>query len=205
MRQSMKRFHVYDMAATCLFVATKVEESTRRIKDFINACAQKAAKNDKLTLEEGSKDFIKWKDTMLCNEVILLETLCFDLTIEHPHTCLLDFQTQLNVSGSILRKAWMILYQSCGSPLCVLYSPKTVAGAALLLASEFSSETLENSWWDQIDLDGSIIHEIASDMLSYYLEPYTKKVSSAVNSPHRSNSSQQSPVNHHNHITKPTS
>lgn len=43
------------MAATSLFVATKVEESTRRIKDFINACAQKAAKNDKLTLEEGSK------------------------------------------------------------------------------------------------------------------------------------------------------
>ncbi|CAO3629543.1 unnamed protein product [Cunninghamella blakesleeana] len=206
MRQSMKRFHVYDMAATSLFVASKVEENTRRIKDFINACAQKASKNDKLTLEEGSKDYMKWKDTMLCNEVILLETLCFDLTIEHPHMCLLEFQNQLNVSGSILRKAWMILYQSCGSPLCVLYSPKIVAGAALLLAGEFSSESLDDMWWNQIDLDGSVIHEIASDMLSYYLEPYAKRSSSTVNSPYRSNSSHQSPTNNnHSYTIKPAS
>lgn len=43
------------MAATSLLVAAKVEESTRRIKDFVNACAQKAAKNDKLVLDENSK------------------------------------------------------------------------------------------------------------------------------------------------------
>ncbi|CEI89741.1 hypothetical protein RMCBS344292_04090 [Rhizopus microsporus] len=80
MRQSMKRFHVYDIAATSLFVATKVEECTRRMKDIVTACAQKAQKNDKLSLEEDSKDFIRWKETLLHYEVILLETLCFDLT-----------------------------------------------------------------------------------------------------------------------------
>lgn len=58
----------------------------------------------------------------------------------------------------ILFDILLSIIDRCGSPLCVLYSPKTVAGAALLLASEFSSEALENAWWDQIDLDGSIIH-----------------------------------------------
>lgn len=33
---------------------------------------------------------------MLCNEVVLLETLCFDLTVEHPHTPLLEMEHQLN-------------------------------------------------------------------------------------------------------------
>lgn len=44
-----------DIAATCLFVATKVEECTRRLRDIVIACAQKGQKNDKLKLEEDSK------------------------------------------------------------------------------------------------------------------------------------------------------
>lgn len=75
---------------------------------------------------------------MLFNEVILLETLCFDLTVEHPHSYLQHMETKLDgkavtkvlltkgrsqkepltlcfpvtiVSGSMLRKAWMLLYQ----------------------------------------------------------------------------------------------
>ncbi|KAI8098943.1 cyclin-like protein [Halteromyces radiatus] len=200
MRQSMKRFHIYDMAATSLFVATKVEESTRRIKDFVNACAQKASKNDKLILDEDSKDFIKWKDTMLCNEVILLETLCFDLSIQHPHTCLLAMETQLNIPGSMLRKAWMLLYQCCGSPLCVLYQPNIVAGAALLLASHLSSEPLEENWWELANLDGSMIHELASDMLGYYLDHYIKKSSSSSSSSSSSFlSSSPRPIHSNNH------
>ncbi|KAI8381579.1 cyclin-like protein [Radiomyces spectabilis] len=181
MRQSMKRFHVYDIAATSLFVATKVEECTRRIKDFVNACAQKAQKNDKLYLEEGSKDFVKWKDTMLHNEVILLETLCFDLSIEHPHINLLDYQNQLSVSSSSIRKAWMLLYQSLGQPICVLYRPNVIAAAALLLAAHLSSEQMKDNWWKVADVDIGQVHELAAEMLEYYVDRYIKKSSQ---SPH---------------------
>ncbi|KAG0184198.1 hypothetical protein DFQ28_011611 [Apophysomyces sp. BC1034] len=175
----MKRFHVYDIAATSLYVASKVEETPRRIKDFVNACAQKAQKNDALRLEEDSKDFMKWKDTMLHYEVILLETLCFDLAIEHPHTHLLELQSKFNV-----RKAWMLLFQSLGAPLCVLYHPKVVATAALLLATNLSSEELPENWWEDVDVDIGHAHELAADMLEYYTDHYIKKASSQ--SPHRS-------------------
>lgn len=80
------------MAATCLYLATKVEESARRMKDLVTACAQKAQKNDKLQLDENSKDFIKWQDTVLCNELILLETVCFDMTIDHPQAYLCELE-----------------------------------------------------------------------------------------------------------------
>jgi hypothetical protein len=33
---------------------------------------------------------------MLYNEIIVLETLCFDLSVEHPHLCLLELESQLN-------------------------------------------------------------------------------------------------------------
>lgn len=50
---------------------------------------------------------------MLCNEVVLLETLCFDLTVEHPHTPLLEMEHQLNSKYRLQR----------GQPLTALPSP----------------------------------------------------------------------------------
>ncbi|CAO3675900.1 unnamed protein product [Umbelopsis vinacea] len=55
MRYSMKEYHIYDIGATCLFLSTKVEENTRKLRDIVNACAQKAQKNEKLQLSEDSK------------------------------------------------------------------------------------------------------------------------------------------------------
>ncbi|KAI8972346.1 cyclin-like protein [Pilobolus umbonatus] len=195
MRQSMRRFHVYDIAATSLFVATKVEECTRRIKDIVIACAQKAQKNDKLTLEEDSKDFIKWKETVLHYEVILLETLCFDLSIQHPHTSLFELESQLKISSSCTRRAWMLLYQSLGAPLCVLYKPKVVAVAALLLASYLSTDQ-SRDWYDGLqDIDSVQVHELAAEMLEYYMDHYLiKNSSSQANSPHPSQN-----AHHHQH------
>ncbi|ORX47778.1 cyclin-like protein [Hesseltinella vesiculosa] len=169
MRQSMKRFHIYDMAATCLYVATKVEESTRRMKDFINVCAQKASKNDKVSLEENSKDFIRWKDTMLINEVVLLEVLCFDLAVEHPQNYLAKWLPKFNrkVPNSFGRKIWSLLYQCYGSPLCALQSPDSVAAAVILLASYLYGEHLPQYWWDQVDLDGPTVNDLATDLLQY--------------------------------------
>ncbi|KAG2198354.1 hypothetical protein INT46_008232 [Mucor plumbeus] len=192
MRQSMVRYHVYDIAATCLFVATKVEECTRRLRDIIIACAQKGQKNDKLKLEEDSKDFIRWKETLLYNEIIVLDTLCFDLSVEHPHLSLLELENQLTgqVSSSSIRKAWMLLYQSLGAPLCLLYKPKVVAAAALLLATNLSStDKLNENWFESLtDIDIGQVYELAVEMLEHYREHYLIKTStnSQANSPHPS-------------------
>lgn len=91
---------------------------------------------------------------MLYNEIIVLETLCFDLSVEHPHTSLLELENQLagQVSSSSIRKAWMLLYQSLGAPLCLLYRPKVVAAAALLLATNLSStDKLSENWFELLD------------------------------------------------------
>ena len=68
---------------------------------------------------------------MLNHEVILLETLCFDFAIEHPHTKLLEITKLLEMESKIqggthltigntdclivpsklVRIAWMLLYQ----------------------------------------------------------------------------------------------
>ncbi|KAL9544048.1 hypothetical protein PS6_008957 [Mucor atramentarius] len=202
MRRSMKYYHVYEIAATCLFVATKVEECTRRLRDIVIACAQKGQKNDKLKLEEDEKDFIRWKETLLYNEIIVLETLCFDLSVEHPHTSLLELENQLagQVSPSSIRKAWMLLYQSLGAPLCLLYRPKVVAAAALLLATNLSStDKLSENWFELLDdIDIGQVYELAVEMLEHYREHYLVKASSTTGASSQSNSPHPSQMQHTN-------
>jgi protein BUR2 len=107
-----------------LFLSTKVEENTRKLRDIVNACAQKAQKNEKLQLSEDSKvsfdticydsyawytmidqtdsqDFQKWKNTILFGEGIVLEAMCFDMSILHPHTCLIQFSSEIDGNASI--------------------------------------------------------------------------------------------------------
>ncbi|KAF9306423.1 hypothetical protein BGZ74_005968 [Mortierella antarctica] len=88
MRHSLTRFKFYDVGAACLYLASKTEESTRKFKDVIVACAQKAAKKD-VPFDDNSKEYRSWKDTIVHTEEVLLEALCFELTVEHPYHYLL--------------------------------------------------------------------------------------------------------------------
>lgn len=46
----------------------------------------------------------------------------------------------------------MLLYQSLGAPLCLLYRPKVVAAAALVLATNLSStDKLSDNWFELLD------------------------------------------------------
>lgn len=59
------------------------------------------------------------------------------------------------VTPSSIRKAWMLLYQSLGTPLCLLYKPKIIAAAAVLLGAKLSSsDRLSENWFEKLnDID----------------------------------------------------
>ena len=89
-RNGIPKLHHYQTAATALFLATKVEESCRKMKELILAFCRVAQKNPNLIIDEQSKDWWRWRDCILHNEDVLLETLCFDLTVESPHRQLFE-------------------------------------------------------------------------------------------------------------------
>lgn len=67
MRASLKqpkgdipKLHHYQVAATALFLATKVEESCRKMKEMVLAFCRVAQKNPNLIIDEQSKDFWRW-------------------------------------------------------------------------------------------------------------------------------------------------
>ncbi|RKP22677.1 cyclin-like protein, partial [Syncephalis pseudoplumigaleata] len=127
MTRSLKDFQFLEMAATALWVATKVEEQTRRLDDFAKACVCKAMKGSSASDRERDK----WCNVVVYGEAALLEAICFDLVVEHPYVHLLLFVQEHKGKHSISHAAWAFLNESLRTPLCVLYPPNTIAAAAL--------------------------------------------------------------------------
>ncbi|KAF8680887.1 Cyclin, N-terminal domain [Rhizoctonia solani] len=109
MRNSIKDYNYRDIAATCIFLATKVEECGRKLKDVATTVIFKTnaslkpdtdiqvLENSKVcTVSCGgvprwsylSKEHKKWTENILVYEETLLDSLCFDLVVESPHACL---------------------------------------------------------------------------------------------------------------------
>ncbi|CAM0139569.1 unnamed protein product [Umbelopsis sp. WA50703] len=168
MRKSLKDYPFYDIGATAIFLATKVEESGRKLRDIVTVCAQKAAKNEKLVLDEQSKDFQRWRDIILYDEGVLLEAICFDLSVEHPYHYLLLYIK----SNRLAQIAWMFVNDSIKSPLCLLYSPQIIASASIYLASKTVGHELtadeDSDWWELVSSKLDEIEDAVFDILDLY-------------------------------------
>lgn len=143
MRHALREYHYYEVAATAVFLATKCEETVRKLRDIVIACCQVALKNDKLVVDEQSKEYWRWRDVVLYTEETLLEALCFDLNVLQPYASLKRFWRQFGADPTLARTAWAFANDSFRSSICVQYEARTVAAAALHFASIFHDIPLE--------------------------------------------------------------
>lgn len=152
--------HHYAIAATSLFLATKVEENCRKMKELVVACCRVAQKQPNLVVDEQNKEYWRWRDTILMNEDLLLEALCFDLQLEHPYRILFDILCYYNVQDNkrLRNAAWAFVNDSNLTTLCLLFPPKTIAAAAFYAAAKhtdvaFPDDQWGRPWWEQLGLD----------------------------------------------------
>ncbi|KAJ0424100.1 cyclin-like protein [Aspergillus carlsbadensis] len=167
--------HPYPIAATSLFLATKVEENVRRMRELVVACCRVAQKQPNLVVDEQSKEFWKWRDTILHHEDLLLEALCFDLQLEQPYRVLYDFLCyfRVNEDKNLRNAAWAFINDSMFTVLCLQFSARIIAAAALYAAARhcdiaFEDNSSGQSWWEQIDVDLSKVRRACTRMAELY-------------------------------------
>ncbi|MCJ1440653.1 MAG: hypothetical protein MMC23_001139 [Stictis urceolatum] len=167
--------HYYSVAATCLFLATKVEENCRKMKELVVACVRVAQKNPNKVVDEQDKEFWRWRDTILQMEDLLLETLCFDLSLEPPYTPLFHYLNFFEVENNkpLRNAAWAFLNDSCLTPLCLLWPGRTIAAAALYAAARhvgvnFLDDKRGKPWWEVIDVKLLDLKKACNYMASIY-------------------------------------
>ena len=69
-------------------------------------------------------------------ERILLQTLNFDLTLEHPYKPLLAYVKSIGGTRSLAQVAWNYINDSLRTTICLDFIPRFVAAAAFLLAAQ---------------------------------------------------------------------
>ncbi|CAG8483734.1 2736_t:CDS:1 [Paraglomus brasilianum] len=100
MRESLAHFHHYDIAGTCLFLSCKTEESTRRLAHVATICARRAHKKDTW---DDPKECEKWNSTIRKREPVVMATLNFDLSVEHPYLFVLALVDSLKITNDMVK------------------------------------------------------------------------------------------------------
>ncbi|EME41231.1 hypothetical protein DOTSEDRAFT_73598 [Dothistroma septosporum NZE10] len=174
-RNGIPKLHHYQAAATALFLSTKVEESCRKMKELILAFCRVAQKNPNLQIDEQSKDWWKWRDCIMLNEDILLETLCFDLTVESPHRTLFDMLKFFGLEHSkrLRNAAWAFVTDSNNTQLCLLVNSRTIAAASLYAACKYCEVTIRDNdkgqpWWESFHVRLREIRRAVEHMAANY-------------------------------------
>ncbi|KAI1097715.1 cyclin-like protein [Jackrogersella minutella] len=173
--------HHYNIAATALFLANKTEENCRKTKDIIIAVAKVAQKNAKLIVDEQSKEYWRWRDSILMFEEVMLENLTFDLMIDSPHFKLYDFLGQLQVihNKNLRHAAWAFCNDSCLTILPLLMDARDIAIAAIFFSSTFTGERIEDvngeAWWKAINGNEDHCAKAIQVLKEFYVENPLRK------------------------------
>ncbi|KAN0077312.1 Cyclin-like protein [Tylopilus felleus] len=133
MRYSMEDYHRQDVAAACIFLATKTEECGRKLRDVARVCQSKITGTDVSHIPAES-EVEQLQTAILLTEEALLEALCFDFVTASPHVILVDLFDMQQASTRVQDYAWSLAHDSYRTPLCIFFPPRIIAAACFILA-----------------------------------------------------------------------
>lgn len=162
-----------------LFLAGKVEETPRKLKHVVEICYHNIYKNNKpLNPVPGkeSDEYLQFREQVLHHEFLLLQTLGFDLNVEHPYKTLLvwikflkgklkfflfsknkntDYISiiSLNLADKELAQiAWNFVNDSLRTTVCLQHPPSVIACACIYLAAKYKKSILGEAkkWWSDL-------------------------------------------------------
>lgn len=151
-RQSYTEHDRMITAQTCLFLAGKIEETSKKVQDVIIVSYKIIRKTN---IKQDTHEFFEIRDKLLCMERIIMYTLSFALDVEHPYnelihtlTASLNFETT-RILDNVKQASWLFLNDSFKTNVCLLYSPSTVACACILLGTKYCNVSLRFSDGDR--------------------------------------------------------
>ena len=146
-RQSFARFDRWLVADACVFMACKVEECHRKIRDVMAASHRSRHANARLPFEAGTPPFIARRDAVTDAERRVLYTLEFDVAVEAPYPAITAAVKRWRDAGcfgkreeksaeafALDRAAGEVAFAMMTTEMCLAWTPQEVAVGALWLA-----------------------------------------------------------------------
>ncbi|CAL7949904.1 unnamed protein product [Xylocopa violacea] len=184
MFHSFKNFPRYVTACCCLFLAGKVEETPKKCKDIIETAMSLLTEQKFMTFGEDPKEEI------MTLEKILLQTIKFDLQVEHPYSYLLKYAKCLKGNKHklhiMVQAAWTLINDSLCTTLSLQWEPEIIAVALMYLAGKLSKFEVVDwngrlpkhlQWWDMFveDITMDLLEDICHQVLDLFSQANNTK------------------------------
>ncbi|KAJ4880985.1 Cyclin-T1-4 [Raphanus sativus] len=174
-RQSHARNDRRTIATVCMFLAGKVEETPRPLKDVIVVSYEIIHKKDPATAQKIKQKEVyeQQKELILSGEKIVLSTLGFDFNVYHPYKPLVEAIKKFKVAQNALAQvAWNFVNDGLRTSLCLQFKPHHIAAGAIFLAAKFLKVRLPNdgekAWWHEFDVTPRQLEDVSNQMLELY-------------------------------------
>ncbi|KAG7477429.1 hypothetical protein MATL_G00069420 [Megalops atlanticus] len=156
MIQSFTRFHRNVIAPATLFLAAKVEEQPRKLEHVIKV-AHACLNPQDPSPDTRSDAYLQQAQDLVILESIILQTLAFEITIDHPHTHVVKCTQLVRASKDLAQTSYFMATNSLHlTTFCLQYSPTIVACVCIHLACKWSNweipvSTDSKHWWEYVD------------------------------------------------------
>jgi cyclin T len=126
------------LATAALFLAAKNEEQPRKLQ-YVAQASYACAYKDQPMLDIQSQAYTKLVEDITYYELLLLETLGFEVNVDHPHPHVVKCMQFLKASKDLAQMAYFMAHNRCALPpsLFPSYSllPRVQHAASLVLYS----------------------------------------------------------------------
>ncbi|KAG8546090.1 hypothetical protein GDO81_019777 [Engystomops pustulosus] len=156
MHHSFTKYHRNIISPTALFLAAKVEEQPRKLEHVIKVCHACLNPADP-QLDTKSDAYLQQAQELVILETILLQTLGFEITIEHPHTDVVKCTQLVRASKDLAQTSYFMATNSLHlTTFCLQYKPTVIACVCIHLACKWSNWEIPVStdgkhWWEYVD------------------------------------------------------
>ncbi|XP_030066765.1 cyclin-T2 isoform X1 [Microcaecilia unicolor] len=173
MHHSFTKFHRNIISPTALFLAAKVEEQPRKLEHVIkvtHACLYPQEPQ----LDTKSDAYLQQAQELVILETIMLQTLGFEITIEHPHTDVVKCTQLVRASKDLAQTSYFMATNSLHlTTFCLQYKPTVIACVCIHLACKWSNWEIPVStdgkhWWEYVD--PSVTLELLDELTHEFLQ-----------------------------------
>ncbi|GER34361.1 cyclin-L2 [Striga asiatica] len=175
-KKSFARFNVKRVAASCVWLASKLEESPRKARQVLNVFHRMECRRENLPIQHldiYSTRYVNLKADLIKTERHLLKEMGFICHVEHPHKFISNYLATLETPPELRQEAWNLANDSLRTTLCVRFKSEVVAcGVVYAAARRFQVPLPENPpWWKAFDADKSGIDEVCRVLAKLYALP----------------------------------
>ncbi|KAJ1918872.1 RNA polymerase II C-terminal domain kinase beta subunit [Mycoemilia scoparia] len=122
--QKAETFSSMPMAISCLFVASKMEETIKKVRDIIiQACMLERRETNPNKIDHNTIE--KVRDSVMRMEQFVLQSIGFDFRTSQSHRTLIKICKTIGVPKSIAKSAWFI-FTDCFQTLLPLQYPQCI-------------------------------------------------------------------------------